>query len=140
MGDFNIPVDMQHLAASKLLSLTTSFGLLQWSSAATHKKRTLYTSSSPAFAPYPISPTCPSYLIITYSPSLPYSPQPLPLAWYYCAHTGISSVLIAAYSPTTRYPTIAPRHRRGNCLPQCLSYNSPRLSRSPHQHKVPTWQ
>ncbi|CAN2391191.1 hypothetical protein PRIEUP_LOCUS1230 [Pristimantis euphronides] len=37
MGNFNIPVDMQHLAASKLLSLSSSFGLSQWFSAATHK-------------------------------------------------------------------------------------------------------
>ncbi|XP_069604687.1 uncharacterized protein [Ranitomeya imitator] len=36
MGDFNIPIDTLQLTASKLLSLTSSFGLTQWSSAATH--------------------------------------------------------------------------------------------------------
>ncbi|CAJ0964275.1 unnamed protein product [Ranitomeya imitator] len=36
MGDFNIPIDTLQSTASKLLSLTSSFGLTQWSSAATH--------------------------------------------------------------------------------------------------------
>ncbi|CAN2391669.1 hypothetical protein PRIEUP_LOCUS1709 [Pristimantis euphronides] len=34
MGDFNIPVDLPH--ASTFLSLTSSFGLSQWSTSATH--------------------------------------------------------------------------------------------------------
>ncbi|XP_073504443.1 uncharacterized protein [Phyllobates terribilis] len=37
MGDFNIPIDTSLSAASKLLSLTSSFGLTQWSSTPTHK-------------------------------------------------------------------------------------------------------
>ncbi|KAM9329575.1 uncharacterized protein PAF06_004125, partial [Gastrophryne carolinensis] len=37
MGDFNIPVDTNNPAATKLLSLTTSFGLKQWSTSPTHK-------------------------------------------------------------------------------------------------------
>ncbi|CAJ0923594.1 unnamed protein product [Ranitomeya imitator] len=37
MGDFNIPIDTSLSAATKLLSLTSSFGLTQWSSTATHK-------------------------------------------------------------------------------------------------------
>ncbi|KAM9316169.1 uncharacterized protein PAF06_007146, partial [Gastrophryne carolinensis] len=37
MGDFNIPVDTNNPATTKLLSLTTSFGLKQWSTSSTHK-------------------------------------------------------------------------------------------------------
>ncbi|KAM4038429.1 uncharacterized protein ACNLHF_016755, partial [Anomaloglossus baeobatrachus] len=37
MGDFNIPTDTHQQAASKLLSLASSFGLTQWSTSATHK-------------------------------------------------------------------------------------------------------
>ncbi|KAM4054251.1 uncharacterized protein ACNLHF_006677 isoform 1-T1 [Anomaloglossus baeobatrachus] len=37
MGDFNIPIDTSHSSVSKLLTLASSFGLTQWSSAATHK-------------------------------------------------------------------------------------------------------